>query len=185
VVSSCQTAARCGSLGYVRISRVLLGSLGIAAALLLAAPAHANVVPRDGTYGGMDAQSGAMGLFVMRDQIVAGVQYQIPITCIDSDGNTRQDFFKGGGAFPANTRLNSGLRLRHNYMEADEGMSGRALGVLVTISFRGNAPTMTVRANRGTELPCDGTSTITLTRGPLPSGNQCQYNAAARKFTCD
>jgi hypothetical protein len=169
----------------MRISRALLCSLGLATALLVAAPAHADVVPRDGTYGGMDARTAAMGLFVMRNQIVAGVQYQIPITCIDSDGNTRQDVFKGGGAFPANTRLNSGLRLRHNYMEADEGMSGRTLGVLVTISFRGNAPTMTVRANRGTDLPCDGTSTITLTRGPLPSGNQCQYNATSRKFTCD
>jgi hypothetical protein len=169
----------------MRISRVLLTSLGIAASCLLAVPAHADVVPRDGTYSGMDGQSAAMGTFVMRNQIVAGVQYQIPITCIDSDGNTMQDFFKGGGAFPANTRLNSRLRLQRNYMEADEGMSGRTLGVLVTISFRGTAPTMTVRANRGTELPCDGTSTIALTRGPLPSGNRCEYSAASRRFTCD
>lgn len=126
-----------------------------------------------------------MGLFIMRNQIVAGVEYQIPITCIDSDGNTNTDVFTGGGAFPANTRLNSNLRLQHNYMESDEGLSGRTLGVVVSINFTGRTPRMTVRANRGTALPCDGASTIPLTRGPLPSGNRCEYSAATRRFTCD
>ncbi len=151
----------------------------------LAPPAEAGVVPRDGTYAGFNARTGAMGLFVMRNQIVAGVEYQIPITCIDSDGNTITDAFKGGGAFPANTRLGSNLRLQHNYMERDEGLSGRELGVLVTIDFSGRAAKMNVRVNRGTSTPCDGSATIPLTRGPLPSGSRCEFNGARRTFTCD
>jgi|GEM_PF-6638018 len=150
-----------------------------------ASPAQAAVIPRDGTYAAMDLGTGAMALFVMREQIVAGVEYQIPITCIDSDGNTQSDFFKGGGEFPANTRLGTNLRLSRNYMEKDEGLSGRELGVQVKIDFSGSKPKMTVWANRGTSLPCDGSTTLSLKRGPLPSGTQCSYNAARRTFTCD
>lgn len=169
----------------MRLHRWLLACIAAGTALSLAGPARADVVPRDGTYGGMNLSSGAMGLFVMRNQIVAGVQYTVPIRCIDSDGNTTSDLFQGGGKFPANTRLNSNLALQTNYMEDDEGLSGRKLGVLVTISFRGRQPTMRVLVNRGTDRPCDGSAIIRLTRGPLPSGNQCAYNAAARTFTCE
>lgn len=172
-------------LDIVRTHRIAIAALAVGTALCLAAPAQADVVPRDGTYGGMNLTTGAMGMFVMRNQIVAGVEYQIPITCIDSDGNTSQDAFKGGGTFPPNTRLNANLTLRNTYMESDEGLSGRRLGVQVTISFQGRRPTMQVWVNRVGDIPCDGSATIPLARGPLPSSNQCTYNAASKTFTCD
>ena len=72
------------------------------------------------------------------------------------DGNTITDAINGGGARPANTRLGSNLRILHDYMELDQGLSGRERGALVTIDFCGR----------------------------LPSVNRCEYNRASRTCTC-
>jgi len=146
-------------------------------------PAVADVVPRDGTWGNYIASSGAMAKFVMRNQVISDVEYQIPITCL-TDGVERPDAYKGGDAFPANTRLRR-LTVERNYMEMDEGYSGREMGVVVTVNFRGPKATMTIWANRSTgNEPCDGRVTIPLKRGPLPSGTYCEYNPATKQFDC-
>ncbi|MBJ7469794.1 MAG: hypothetical protein JHD16_00755 [Solirubrobacteraceae bacterium] len=153
-------------------------TLALLAAGVTATPAIADVVPRDGAWGGTitseacdPAQGGCapteeLGFFKLRARTVSALSYTVLVACYNRE--TRETYdraFTGGKRFPSGQRVPTNLRLVETYDESSDGRSGSAT---TTLDFRGSRAKLTVRLSVGGSIErCTGRTTIPLRRGPL------------------